>query len=123
MRQGQDKLMSVPLPKRPRCGMMLLSLVLILSGCASPENTVSRIKPLPKHPRPAPALAPVYYPPEPLSEAPDAVAPKPAKAKKRPQVKTAEPPAPGVAPVLDNSLPEQIWQPAITRQTSLELKS
>jgi len=26
-------------------------------------------------------------------------------------------------PVLDNSLPEQIWQPAITRQTSLELKS
>jgi len=69
-----------------------------------------------------PAVMPVQRIQQPFSEMPED-APPPVKAKKRPQIQAVEQPKPRAVPVLDNSLPEQIWQPAITRQTSLELKS
>ncbi len=34
--------MSVPLQNIPRCGSMLLALILALSGCASHDNAASR---------------------------------------------------------------------------------
>lgn len=123
--QGQDKLMSVPLQKIPRCGLMLLALLLGVSGCSSHENASSRARPVQKYYRPGyvhPPVMPVQRVQESFSEMPEDE-PPPVKVKKRPQIKAADQPQPRAMPVLDNSLPEQIWQPAITRQTSLELKS
>lgn len=114
--------MSVPLQKMPRCGMVLLALLLGVSGCASHDKNPSRARVAPKYVRPAP-VQPAYSAPEPLLSAPEEAPSPPVKAKKRPSVKAAEQSAPRMVPVLDNSLPEQIWQPAVTRQTSLELKS
>lgn len=117
--------MSVPLQKITRCGLMLLTLVLGVSGCSSHDNTASRGRPVQKYYRPGyvqPPAMPVQRVQEPYIAAPEDD-PPPVKAKKRPQVQAAEQRQPRAVPVLDNSLPEQIWQPAITRQTSLELKS
>ncbi|MEB6378593.1 hypothetical protein MXM41_06530 [Leclercia adecarboxylata] len=118
--------MSVPLQKMPRCGVVLLTLLLSVSGCASRDNAGSRARVAPRYLPPAPVqvpVVPVYSAPGLFLNAPEEAPSTPVKAKKRPPVKAAEQPAPRVVPVLDNSLPEQIWQPAITRQTSLELKS
>lgn len=112
--------MSVPLQK-----LMLLMLLLGVSGCASHDNAATRGRPVQKYYRPGyvqPPAMPVQRVQEPYIAAPEE-APPPVKAKKRPQVQATEQRQPGAVPVLDNSLPEQIWQPAITRQTSLELKS
>ncbi|URN98134.1 hypothetical protein NB069_15770 [Leclercia adecarboxylata] len=114
--------MSVPLQKMPRRGIVLLALLLCVSGCAPHDSNPSRARVAPKYVRPAP-VQPAYSAPEPFLSAPAEAPSPPVKAKKRPPVKAAEPSAPRVVPVLDNSLPEQIWQPAVTRQTSLELKS
>ncbi|WP_333848718.1 hypothetical protein [Leclercia sp.] len=117
--------MSMPLQKIPRCGLMLLMLLLSVSGCSSYDNAASRGRPVQKYYRPGyvqPPVMPVQRVQEPYIAAPED-APQPVKAKKRPQFKAAEQRQPRPVPVLDNSLPEQIWQPAITRQTSLELKS
>ncbi|MDY0922438.1 hypothetical protein [Leclercia sp. CFBP8987] len=116
--------MSVPLQNIPRCGLMLFMLLLGVSGCSSGDNTASRGRPVQKYYRPAyipPPAMPVQRAPEPWSVAPEEA--PPVKAKKRPPNKAAEQRQPRAMPVLDNSLPEQIWQPAISRQTSLELKS
>jgi hypothetical protein len=114
--------MSVLLQKMPLCGVVLLTLLLSVSGCASHDKNPSRARVAPKYVRPAP-VQPAYSAPESFLNAPEASPAPPIRVKKRPQDKAAEPPAPRVMPVLDNSLPEQIWQPAITRQTSLELNS
>lgn len=117
--------MSVPLQKILRCGLMLLMLVLGVSGCSSHDNAASRGRPVQKYYRPGyvqPPAIPVQRAQEPYREIPED-APSPVKVKKRPPIKAAEQRQPRAVPVLDNSLPEQIWQPAITRQTSLELKS
>ncbi|VTP73474.1 Uncharacterised protein [Leclercia adecarboxylata] len=45
--------MSVPLQNIPRCGSMLLALILALSGCASHDNAASRGRPVQKYYRPA----------------------------------------------------------------------
>ncbi len=114
--------MSVPLQKMPRCGVLLLALLLCVSGCASHDKNPSRARVAPKYVLPAP-VQPAYSAPAPLLSAPEKAPSPPVKVKKRQSVKAAEQSAPRVVPVLDNSLPEQIWQPAVTRKTSLELKS
>ena len=117
--------MSMPLQIIPRCGLMLLTLLLGVSGCSSHDNAASRGRPVQKYYRPGyvlPPVLPVQHAQAPYREAPED-APPPVKVKKRPPIKATEQLQPRVMPVLDNSLPEQIWQPAITRQTSLELKS
>lgn len=117
--------MRVPLQNIPRCGLMLLTLLLGVSGCASHDNAASRGRPVQKYYRPGyvqPPVMPVQRAQETYSAAPEDE-PLPVKATKRPPIKAADQRQPRAIPVLDNSLPEQIWQPAITRQTSLELKS
>lgn len=117
--------MSMPLQKISRCGLMLITLLLGVSGCSSYDTAASRGRPVQKYYRPGyvlPPVMPVQHAQEPYSDVPEEM-PPPVKVKKRPQIKAAEQRQPRVVPVLDNSLPEQIWQPAITRQTSLELKS
>lgn len=117
--------MSVPLQKLPRCGFLLLMLLLGVSGCSSHEKAANQGRPVQKYVRPGyvqPPVTPVQRVQEPYIEMPEA-APPPVKVKKRPQIQAAEQRQPRAVPVLDNALPEQIWQPAITRQTSLELKS
>ena len=51
--------MSVPLQNIPRCGSMLLALILALSGCASHDNAASRGRPVQKYYRPAYVQPPV----------------------------------------------------------------
>jgi len=117
--------MSVPLQNIPRCGSMLLALILALSGCASHDNAASRGRPVQKYYRPAyvqPPVMPVQRVQAWYNDAPEDEPPR-VKAKKRPPIKAAEQRPPRAVRVLDNSLPENISKPAISRQTSLELKS
>ena len=124
-------MMSVPLPKMPLRGFMLLTLLLSVGGCSSHDSERRQVRLPPKYVRPAPVQPSMMLAePTPYIAVPEALPSQPAKAKKSLPVKVDAPqpqpqpqPPKVVLPVLDNSLPEQIWQPAITRQTSLELKS
>ncbi|MEG1210003.1 MAG: hypothetical protein RSE29_02660 [Leclercia sp.] len=123
--------MSIPLPKMPLRGVMLLSVILILSGCSAPEDHRSPTRYYRVPPRPVSVQVPTSEPAlivereqAPPDDAPKAQRLQPAKVKKALHVDAVEQlPAKVAPPVLDNSLPDQIYQPATIRQTSLDLKS